>query len=250
MLNKEELSGQIAYITINPGGRFMKSAQMGFSEVGLNPKFLIHVNPKNRLQKEFKKYRLGIFKSFLIQKFKQHYGNTQSFSEETINIPIEKTFKVNALNDTATAEIIINNNIKYLINCGAGIFRKKLLSIEGLKVFNAHAGKLPEYQNMNVVDWAIYNNEDVVGTIHLIDEGIDTGDILTEKVLDVSKMKTLEDARNSAFDQVIKLMGKTVLDYANNTISAQKQIKKGKKWYVMHAYFKQKINDQLAQKNK
>ena len=35
------LSNQIAYITINPSGSFLKSAQLGFEEVGLYPKHLI-----------------------------------------------------------------------------------------------------------------------------------------------------------------------------------------------------------------
>ena len=49
---------------------------------------MIHVNPGKRIKNEFKKYRLGIFSNFLIPKFKQHFGNKRSFTNEIIEIEI------------------------------------------------------------------------------------------------------------------------------------------------------------------
>ena len=242
MLSKEELSTQIAYISINPSGKFVKSAQIGFKEVGLFPKFMIHVNPGKRIKKEFKKYRLGIFKIFLIPKFKQHFGNNKSFTNEIINIDIPITKKVADLNSEETAKYIIKNNIKYLINCGAGIFRKEITNIKEVYIINAHAGKLPEYRNMNVVEWAIFNNDKVIGTIHLIDSGIDTGQILFEKEIHINTKSDYIVARESAFDQVIKFAGKAVLDFDAEKIKAKDQPKGDKRWYTMHPFFQNKLN--------
>ncbi|MDP3442308.1 MAG: formyltransferase family protein, partial [Ignavibacteria bacterium] len=250
MLNKNRLSEQIAYISINPSGKFMKSAQVGFDKVGLRPKFLIYVSPGGRIKKEFKKYRLGLFTQFLFPKFKQHFGNKQGFSSEVINIPIMVTHKVASLNSDETLKFIADNKIKYLINCGAGIFRKKITSIEGIYIINAHAGKLPEYRNMNVVEWAMLNGEPAIGTIHLIDSGIDTGPILYEEELQINGADNLVSARETAFDQVIQLAGKTVLAHAEGKLNPQSQPKKGKKWYTMHPFFKDKLNRKLASPNR
>jgi phosphoribosylglycinamide formyltransferase-1 len=245
MQTNNSLSDRIAYITINPSGKFLKSAQIGFKDVGLFPKFIIHVNPKGRIKKEFKKYRFAILTRFLLPKFQQHAGNNKSFSDEIIdiNIPIRKS--VSTLNSEETIQFIKDNNIKYLINCGAGIFRKSITDIDGLFIFNAHAGKLPEYRNMNVVEWALLNNDAVIGTVHLIDSGIDTGPILHEELLDLTGKNNIIDARETAFDQVIRLVGKTILLFENGKISSQKQPKDGKKWYVMHDFFRSKLNNKL-----
>ena len=169
----QELSSKIAYITINPRGNFLKSAQMGFRDVGLQPQHLIYVKPTDRLKKEFKKYKLSFFKEFLLPQFKKFSGNKKSFSKEEVNITIPNTISVATLNSHETIAQIKKLGIKYLINCGAGIFRKQLIEIPGLVILNAHAGRLPMYKNMNVVEWAICNEDKVFGTIHQIDRGID-----------------------------------------------------------------------------
>lgn len=246
MQTNNSLSEKIAYITINPSGKFLRSAQVGFKEVGLFPKFLIHVNPKGRIKKEFKKYRLAIFTRFLLPKFQQHSGNNTSFSDDVVEISIPQKKIVSNLNSDETLKFIRDNNIKYLINCGAGIFRKKITDIEGLFILNAHAGSLPNYRNMNVVEWALLNGDPVIGTVHLIDSGIDTGPILFEEQLDLSGKYNLIDARETAFDKVIRLVGKTVLFLENGNITPRNQPVVGKKWYLMHDLFKSRLNEKLS----
>ena len=118
-----DLSKQIAYITINPQGNFLKSAQLGFQDVGLYPEHLIYVKPTDRLKKEFKKYKLSFFKEFLIPQLKRFAGNKKSFSDEVVNIKIPQNHNVSSLNHQVTADLIKSLNIKYLVNCGAGIFK-------------------------------------------------------------------------------------------------------------------------------
>lgn len=66
------------------------------------------------------------------------------------------------------------------------ILRRPLLETARLGFINFHAGKLPYYRGRNVINWAIINGETEIGlTAHLIDEGIDTGDILLQKTLPI-----------------------------------------------------------------
>ena len=61
------------------------------------------------------------------------------------------------------------------------IFKKALINLPPLRTINCHAGKLPYYRGRNVLNWALINDESNFGiTVHYIDEGIDTGDIILQ----------------------------------------------------------------------
>ncbi len=59
------------------------------------------------------------------------------------------------------------------------IFRKSVIGSPPLGTINCHAGKLPFYRGRNVLKWALINDEREFGiTVHYVDDGIDTGDII------------------------------------------------------------------------
>ena len=62
------------------------------------------------------------------------------------------------------------------------IFRKRIIELPRLNTINCHAGKLPFYRGRNILNWALINDEKEFGiTVHYIDEGIDTGDIILQR---------------------------------------------------------------------
>ena len=62
------------------------------------------------------------------------------------------------------------------------ILKKKLYSQPRLGTINCHAGKLPMYRGRNVLNWVLINDEKEFGiTVHYIDDGVDTGDILLQQ---------------------------------------------------------------------
>ena len=67
------------------------------------------------------------------------------------------------------------------------IFRKEIINIPPKKTINCHAGKLPFYRGRNILNWALINDEKEFGiTVHYIDEGIDTGDIILQKLYPIT----------------------------------------------------------------
>lgn len=61
------------------------------------------------------------------------------------------------------------------------IFKNKLINLPRLKTINCHAGKLPYYRGRNILNWALINDEKEFGiTVHYVDEGIDTGNIIIQ----------------------------------------------------------------------
>jgi methionyl-tRNA formyltransferase len=66
------------------------------------------------------------------------------------------------------------------------IFKSRLINLPVLKVINCHAGKLPFYRGRNVLNWVLINDESEFGiTVHFIDEGIDTGDIILQRTFQI-----------------------------------------------------------------
>jgi methionyl-tRNA formyltransferase len=59
---------------------------------------------------------------------------------------------------------------------------------------NIHAGRLPDYRGRNVITWAIINNERELGvTVHVVDDGIDTGPILLQRMVPIGWTDTYGD---------------------------------------------------------
>jgi methionyl-tRNA formyltransferase len=67
------------------------------------------------------------------------------------------------------------------------IFKKDIIELTPLKIINCHAGKLPFYRGRNILNWVLINDENEFGiTVHYVDEGIDTGDIILQKVFPIT----------------------------------------------------------------
>lgn len=67
------------------------------------------------------------------------------------------------------------------------IMRRRMFGLPRLGTINCHAGRLPFYRGRSVLNWALINDEKTLGiTVHFIDEGIDTGDIILQRHLEIS----------------------------------------------------------------
>lgn len=66
------------------------------------------------------------------------------------------------------------------------IFRPAAFGFLRFGLINFHAGKLPFYRGRNVINWAILNGEKEIGlTSHFVDDGIDTGGIILQKMFPI-----------------------------------------------------------------
>jgi methionyl-tRNA formyltransferase len=67
------------------------------------------------------------------------------------------------------------------------IFKTDMINLPPLKTINCHAGKLPFYRGRNILNWALINDEKEFGiTVHYVDEGIDTGDIILQRTFKIT----------------------------------------------------------------
>lgn len=107
---------------------------------------------------------------------------------------------------------------------GISIYYDKIFKKETINKFyrlcNIHNGPLPKYQGMNPINWALKNNEPTHGvTLHMIDEGIDTGPILDQEIFFINQEMEVEDVYKLCIQA-----GKKLLD--NNLFTIDKTIPK------------------------
>ena len=74
---------------------------------------------------------------------------------------------------------------------------------------NIHGSLLPKYRGAAPIQWAVLDGEKETGiTTILMDEGIDTGDILLKKTIKIDA----EETSGSLFDKLMALGAKTILE--------------------------------------
>lgn len=101
------------------------------------------------------------------------------------------------------------------------ILKKDLLNLLPHGVVNTHLSALPRYRGIAPVTFALINGETAHGvSLHYIDEGIDRGDVISQKFFNIENMNANE-AFLKATDECIKLFEESVdsiLDGTNNRI--------------------------------
>lgn len=88
------------------------------------------------------------------------------------------------------------------------ILPKEILEMPRLGCINVHASLLPAYRGAAPIQWAVLNGEKKSGvTIMRMDEGLDTGDILLQKEVELDPKETAD----SLYDKLAKLGGKLLV---------------------------------------
>ena len=89
---------------------------------------------------------------------------------------------------------------------------------------NLHASLLPNYRGAAPINWAIAKGEKKTGvTIMLIDEGMDTGDILTQRDVPIREDETAEELSKRLSLEGAGLLLETIDRIEKNDISPVKQ---------------------------
>lgn len=87
------------------------------------------------------------------------------------------------VNSEESYDFLIGAKPELLVVYGTSILKNRIIEIPKLGVLNAHHAILPDYKGNFVEFWQVYNRDyDSAGiTIHFIDIGVDTGDIIFQK---------------------------------------------------------------------
>jgi len=131
------------------------------------------------------------------------------------NIPYHKGIKVNSdefykLASSYDCDLFVSMSFNQ-------IFGKRIINLPKLRTINCHAGKLPFYRGRNILNWALINDEKELGiTVHYVDEGIDTGDIILQRTFPITDE-----------DDYSTLLNLSYVECANSLYDAIKSIQTG-----------------------
>ncbi len=89
------------------------------------------------------------------------------------------------------------------------VISEDILNIPRKGCVNVHGTPLPKYRGPHTLNWQIINGEPEGGvTLHYIDEGVDTGDIIDQMVFDIPDGVTANDLKPMMMDLGILLLNK------------------------------------------
>lgn len=155
--------------------------------------------------------------------------------------------RVPDLNGPEAIDLLQRSRPDLLILGGTRIIRRGVLGIPRLGTVNAHMGLLPRYRGMNVSEWSAFNGDPVGATIHFVDDGVDTGDILTTEVIDVAECPSIERLRATVGRHQFQLLAKCVKQLADGKgpRPVHQEYAEGKQYYVMHARLREILERKL-----
>jgi peptidoglycan/xylan/chitin deacetylase (PgdA/CDA1 family) len=97
------------------------------------------------------------------------------------------------------------------LSLAAPILRERQFTVPRLGTLNIHKGKLPTYRGMPPAFWELWHGETEVGvTVHRVEAGLDTGDILLESSVPILPFSTPDGLRVQLDELGVKLIAEAV----------------------------------------
>lgn len=119
--------------------------------------------------------------------------------------------------DTEGYDFIISFGYRHII-------RHEIIDLFPDKIINMHISLLPYNKGADPNLWSYLENSPKGVTIHKIDKGLDTGDIiLQKKVQDDIENDTLKTSYDRLIQEIVKLFADNAEDILNNKITSYKQ---------------------------
>jgi methionyl-tRNA formyltransferase len=134
------------------------------------------------------------------------------------DIPVLEIPDVNSVDAT---NIIYNFRLDLIVSMSYDlIFKSNTLKLPYLGAINCHAGKLPFYRGRNILNWVLINDEKEFGiTVHYIDSGIDTGDIILQNTYPISNTDTYATLLNTAYTECAKMLYESLKLIINDKVN-------------------------------
>jgi peptidoglycan/xylan/chitin deacetylase (PgdA/CDA1 family) len=139
-------------------------------------------------------------------------------------------FRVGNLNGAEAIGRLSGSGAELGIVLGTRILKRPIFSIPRLGCINLHKGKVPEYRGTPPGFWELYEGASSAGvTVHFVDEGLDTGDVVGTSEVAVHPKETPESLKAKLDAAGIQLLRSVVEQIRDGSIVRQKQNYEGRK---------------------
>lgn len=138
--------------------------------------------------------------------------------EKALQLGLEIYQPDNINSDESTKKIKgINPDFLIVVSFGQ-ILKRKVLDIPKIDSLNVHASLLPKYRGAAPINWAILKGEEKTGiTIMKIDEGLDTGDMISC----ISTPINDEDDSMTVHDRLSRLGGDLIISTLDDIVNGR-----------------------------
>lgn len=179
----------------------------------------------------------GILSTLIREKYKitsvytqpdKRVGRKQISEKSPVRIAAEKNniavFTPSRLDASVVSEIKKQKPDIIIVAAYGRILPKAILELPIFGALNVHASLLPKYRGASPIQNAILNGETETGaTIMLMDEGIDTGDILSQRPVRIEKDETSLELLKKLAEVSAELLLETLPLWLEKKITPQKQ---------------------------
>ena len=159
--------------------------------------------------------------------------NNSSLKNESVSKTI--LTEVTSVNSIECLNLIAEIRPDVIIVNGTRIISEKILISTNALFINTHVGITPEYRGVHGAYWALRNNdiENCGVTIHKVDAGIDTGDIISQENIKLTKKDNFVTYPFLQSSRAIDRIKKALKSIKKEELETYKKVKKSesKLWY-------------------
>jgi folate-dependent phosphoribosylglycinamide formyltransferase PurN len=162
-----------------------------------------------------------IYNKFLFFRSKKRILEIKkSYDLSDKDYPNDTFKKVVSVNSDETTEILKEISPNLIIVNGTRIISKNVLDNINATFINTHVGITPKYRGVHGAYWSLVNNDkDNCGvTVHLVDTGIDTGGVLYQDTIEVTKKDNFNTYPYLQIAKAIPLLKQTIEDFSNDVL--------------------------------
>jgi folate-dependent phosphoribosylglycinamide formyltransferase PurN len=154
-------------------------------------------------------------------------------------IPIQQITEVDSVNSPEVIQLLKVLSPGLIIVNGTRIISKEVISAAGCKLMNMHAGITPRYRGVHGAYWAFANNDAVNSgvTVHFVDEGIDTGEVIDQKKVTPTEQDNFVTYPFLQLAAGIELLVRAIENYFGGDIKTKKGTQDSFLWYHPTIWF-------------
>jgi folate-dependent phosphoribosylglycinamide formyltransferase PurN len=161
---------------------------------------------------------------------------TQLIAEFQLNdedIPNNIVQRVGSINCEDTISLLRKINPDAVVVNGTRIISTDILSSINAPFINTHMGITPRYRGVHGGYWALANADgaNCGVTVHLVDQGIDTGGVLYQDIIHVDKHDNFNTYPVHQIAKAIPLMKAALIDVKEQRINVKQGVFPSHLWY-------------------
>ena len=157
------------------------------------------------------------------------------------DLPIANNLKKNvaSINNLDIEKVFATDKPDFIFINGTGILDKNLLEKIDIPIVNIHVGITPAFRGVHGGYWAIRNQQpELFGvTLHLVDAGIDTGNIIDQKILTIEETDNFKTYPLLQYIGGLKLIEKNITQFKNKEIKTKESITSVSELHSHPTYF-------------